>query len=219
MIERPNPSLVVKQGKYKMLASNPDRTPPGNESETHFLLKQVAQAFLKTNFHCSIVGTEVHTGNHRYPELKKDYPEYTWSRRKVTDAIGIKKNSRKDVDNLIRNIEVKVSNQDLKSGYSLSGDYNYILAPRNEIYKDFLFPFVGLIEVDLNRLKWPKNKTMGTGKDIVGVDITKNPRMCEYGQHHDYRDNWVSYLKRAIMHNHVNDKVYRNLWFYPGFGS
>ena len=200
-----------------MLEINPNLHPSNSESEEHFLLKQVARAILKTRFHCNIIATEVHTGNHAYPELKNDYSGYQWSRRKVTDAIGVQNDSRTNNKDLVRNIEVKVSKGDLKGGYCLSGNYNYILAPKDVVSKDLLFPFVGLIEVNLNNLVWKKDKRSGMAKDIKGVDITKNPRKCKYGKHHSYWGSWMNYIKEKIAKNIVNDAVYRNNWFYPGF--
>lgn len=187
--------------------------PAQNESPEHFLLKQVGQAWLKTQYKCQYVGTEITVDNYMYLEAQEKYPDYKIKRKRITDVLGIRKSySNHKAKYTIRNIEVKVSNSDLKNGFSLYGDYVYIMAPKDVIDKDLLMPFIGLIEVDLDRLKWP---TYSSGKagNIIGVKCVKNPRRNPL----DYKINNVNYTKATIFRKLVNRNVYNNPWFYPDF--
>lgn len=198
-----------------MLQLNPDIKPPQNESEIHFLLKQVANSMLKIRYSCQYVANEIEIGKLDY-QNKNKYPEFNWG-KKITDTVGIKKeyNYKKGNTSLnytVRNVEVKRSISDLKNGYCVSGDYNYIMAPKNVFEKDMLLPFVGLIEVDMSKLSWDN------GFDTAyGVEIAKNPKRLDLHLTDTERKDWIDSLKDKMLRGYTNEQAFRGKWFYPGY--
>ena len=219
-MKKPKPNLNLN------LNLNPDISPPKNETEKHFLLKNIAASLLKYRFQCCYAATEVEIGKSYDDNLKKEWktstsnskekrPPFKWGARKVTDACGIKleyqRYKTKKTTTTVRSIEAKVSKPDLENGYCISGDYNYIIAPKGLFKKSDILNFVGLIEVDFENLKW-KN---GFEK-IEGVNITSNPSRVNS----DIRKNrnaWIKALVDKMLRGYTNEKVFRGKWFYPGY--
>lgn len=126
---------------------------------------------------------------------------------KKTDILGIQEKGLYNTGHssfTIRNIEVKVSKNDFKNGFSMLGDYNYILAPAGLLGKEDMPSYVGLIEVDLKELEWKKDK-------IEGINIIKKSR--KYEPYRVSRKNYINCLKNRMLKKHSNSQVYRNPWF------
>lgn len=212
---------------------------PGNETHAHFFLKQVGKAYLRAGKGCRFVANEVHTGNQVYPRLFLDYPEFdnVFTIRKITDVIGIDTTNKSmdrledhdselrghEDDGIVRNIEVKTSLSDVKNGFCIAGDYNYLMVPK-ELYEDKgdkieenIFDFVGILTVDFKNLNWDDSFLSKRTAQFSGVELVEYPKFSEYGQHRNYIKNWVNFLKKNIAQRAIIENVYKNPWFYPDF--
>lgn len=185
---------------------------PKNESDLHFFLKQVALAILAERFKCRLIATEVYL-----PDINKDrealrqkhFPNHKGI---YSDAVGLNVkqiNFKKAINEYtVRSIEVKISRQDFNNGYCIDGDLNYVLVPKGLVDPKELFPGVGLIEVDLKKLRFYRS-----GK-LLGVEITKRPQRVKSD---DIRR--IDSITNALMHRSKNHMIWHNPWFYPGFNK
>lgn len=192
-----------------MLSLNTAIEPPQNETPEHFLLKQVAVVLLKTRFKCIVAGPEVYVSDYYLREdavKRKSYMDMFRETRTIADAVGINR------DHTVRVIEVKASLNDYKSGLCITGDLNYVLAPKGVIPKDELFPGLGLIEANMEDLEFT-NRTF----EVLGVSITKNPRRI-FERSKERHERWVRGMTQNIARSLTSDYVYKGRWFYPGYG-
>lgn len=185
---------------------NPNLHPPKNESKEHFLLKLVAQKYLKDKKNCKFISTEVFVGPEQNPYLKEKYN----TTKQISDAMGITVTGRKK-ERTAYNIEVKVSKTDFMAGYTVAGDYNYIMAPKDVLTREDMPYKIGLIEVDLDKLNF----------ELDGVQSIKNAskmheEVVKFRNSH-YRQNYYNFLERQILGNLTNQVIFHNPWFYNGF--
>ena len=195
-----------------MLRINPNLKPPQNETELHFLLKNIAVSYLKSHFGCQFANKEIDIGAFYNKKFRHEFPDFPWGKR-IADAVGIQRkfdNKINDYELIVRCIEVKISKADLNNGYCTSGDYNYIMAPKGLFTMDDLLPFVGLIEVDLENLRWDDGFA-----PIRGVEVTINSQKANYGRKN--RDFWLEIIKDKMLKAYTNEHAFKGLWFYPGF--
>ena len=157
-----------------MLKPNTDIRIPRNETEKHFLLKNVALSLLKNNYSSKFAATEVELGLFYCTELREKYRDFNWH-KKVADAVGIQRKYLSEEEGyrfVVRNIEVKMTLADLDRGYCTTGDLNYLMTTKSSpIKEDDVLPFMGYIEVDLDKLKWENGFV-----DIEGVNIIREAR-------------------------------------------
>jgi len=201
---------------FEQIKPNPEyHKTPDNESKEHFYLKQLAKVYLKGKYNCKYIGSEVFLGKSIDKSMKEDYPDLPYNQKKITDAVGVEERQLKHMshEGVIRNIEVKVSMSDFKSGYSVMGDYNYIMTIRGRLDKDEIPSPIGLIEVSLDDLDvyYVKNK----GIQIEGTALRQYPsRMNDsqyiIGSHEDYV-NWVI---KGIARKQTNQDIYNNPWIW-----
>lgn len=186
---------------------------PNNESDEHFYLKQIAKILLKSKYNCKYIGSEVFLGKSIDKQHTNKYKNLPYNKKKIADAVGVEERKLKHMDHpgIIRNIEVKVSKSDFQSGYSVMGDYNYVMTPKGLLDIDDLPGPIGLIEVDFDELYiyYLNNK----GIETKGINLTKYPRKMNdkkyiIGSHKDYVD-WVI---RRIAEKQTNNDVYKNNW-------
>lgn len=196
-----------------MLKPNTNIRIPRNETEKHFLLKNVALSLLKNKFSSKFASTEVEIGLYYNNELREKYRDFNW-RKQVADAVGIQRKynpETKDYSFIVRNIEVKMTLADLDNGYCTSGDLNYLMTTKDSsITKDDVLPFMGYIEVDLDKLEW-KNGFV----PIDGVEIIREP--VEINQNRKKREAWLEVVRDHMLKDYTNDSAFRGVWFYPGF--
>jgi|AntRauTorckE6833_2_1112554.scaffolds.fasta_scaffold03967_9 hypothetical protein len=185
------------------LKTNPDLHPPLNESSTHYLLKLVASKYLKDKKNCKFIAKEVYVGDEKNPYLNSKYR----TTKQITDVIGMTVRGRKKRRTAF-NIEVKVSKEDFKAGYTLAGDYNYIMAPKNVLTRDDMPPKVGLVEVDLDKLNF----------ELDGVQSIKNAtKMHEEVvkfRNNYYKQSYYNFLESQVIGSLTNEIIYNNPWFY-----
>lgn len=198
------------------IGPNPDYyDTPGNESKEHFYLKQIAKIYLKSKYNCKYIGSEIYLGKSIDKSIKKEYPDIPYNDKKITDAVGIEDRKLKHMGHrgIIRNIEVKVSKSDFRSGYSIMGDYNYIITVKNRLDDINIPKPVGLIEVDFDKFDVYDLKSRGMG--IKGVELVKYPKRLNdknyiAGSHKKYVD-WVI---KKIAQKHTNKDIYNNPWIW-----
>ena len=89
---------------------------------------------------------------------KKDGSWYKYresnSMNQIIDCAGIKRPNYKNIeDTIIRGIEAKASYNDFKSGFCTGADITYIITPQGIIPKKEIPKYIGLIEVDFDKLE------------------------------------------------------------------
>ena len=144
---------------------------PLNETETHYLLKQIGKYLLRKDG-CKIIGTEIDIGYDNKTPIYKDIPDFfKVTRKRVTDVIGIKcsnSNWRKDSKTII--IESKASLSDYKNGFCTYADITYVIAPLGIIPIDKIPKEIGFIEVDLD------NYNPISGSDFDCIHYRQRPK-------------------------------------------
>ena len=247
---------------------------PGNETQEHFMLKQVAKKWLYEKG-VNFIGTEV------YVESEEESP---YGRKKIVDVVGVQekiirpfnseltrrmkkweeessidktyielfrrhplsvsdfmvregweeekreiekvlKDSGKTLDWLVHTLmnrrktkytlftmEAKASLSDFKNGFSVAGDYSYVIAPAGIIKKELIPDGVGLIEVDMERV------LSGGDYNINMVTHTKRVKRAMNGRfltsegkvNELYREYEMEEIKNQISRRNVNESHYWN---------
>jgi len=185
------------------LKINPDLHPPQNESSTHYLLKLVASKYLKDKKNCKFIATEVYVGEEKNPYLKSNYK----TTKQITDVVGMTVRGKQKKRTAF-NIEVKVSKEDFNAGFTLAGDYNYIMAPKGVLKREDMPQKVGLVEVDMDKLNF----------DLDGVQSVKNAskmhsEVVKFRSNY-YRQSYYNFLESQIVASLTNEVIYNNPWFY-----
>lgn len=148
---------------------------PKNETETHFLLKEISK-YILFGWGYNRIGTEVN-GMYSYDNNRVKGKDF----KKIIDAVGVKKCKKKLPNSRyyehyydVKGIEAKASLSDFKNGYCCGCAYTYIICPINTIPIDLLPNHIGLIEVDLDKFELPKRSQLIS--DITGVKLTKRAK-------------------------------------------
>jgi hypothetical protein len=144
---------------------------PRNETETHFLLKEIAK-YILFGWGYNRIGTEVNSmQSYEFREKGKDF-------KSVIDAVGVKRCRQKKLINGesayyydVKGIESKATLSDFKNGFCVAPMYTYIIAPINTIPIELIPDKIGFIEVDLEKFQLPKNSQ--NIPDMKGVQLTK----------------------------------------------
>lgn len=124
---------------------------PKNETKEHFICKEVAKIVLYENFNCRFVATEVFMRR------------MTGCSKINIDALGITKKLDKVVG-----IEAKASMSDFNNGFCIQAPYTYIICPSGVIPTEVIPKGIGLIYVDIEKVRF--NKGM---RELYGVEIIK----------------------------------------------
>lgn len=195
---------------------NPTLKPPKNESQEHFLLKQVAAAWLKIERGCQVVGTEIA----RLSGLANG--SSVGKVRTLADAAGVRISSRYVRGRgtvrsyAVHCVEVKVSRKDLRNGYCSGGDFNYVMAPVGVLTAEDIPAGIGWLEVDVSKLRWHS----GQQDHLYGIMRRRDAvKAEESGRAYGSREAWATSIIQYIAHRLSNDAIYRGLWFYPGWGE
>lgn len=186
---------------------------PKNESDLHFFLKQVAVALLVQRFNCRLVATEVYLPDISRERCKLREETFKDNKGIYSDAVGLntKRLYSKNEKDTFYSIEVKVSKQDFQNGYCVDADLNYVLTPKGLVNPEDLFPGVGLLEADLENLRYYKSG------EIKGVKVVKRPQRVKVPK--EGNENRTKIITHALMQRSRNQLTWENLWFYPGFNQ
>lgn len=174
---------------------------PLNETETHYLLKQIGKYILRKDG-CKIIGTEIDIGYDSKTPIFKSIPNFfKITRKRVTDVIGIKcsnSNWRKDSKTII--IESKASLSDYKNGFCTYADITYVIAPLGTIPLDKIPKEIGFIEVDLDNY----NPITGSDFDCIYYrQRAKNRSKIIKSDLHYYQD-----ILYSIANRFSNDDIF-----------
>lgn len=146
---------------------------PMNETETHYMLKEIAK-YILWSWGYTKLGTEVGSmysidGIGRNP--KRDM-------KNIIDAVGVKKTRDRASKSTystycydVKGIEAKASLSDFRNGFCAAPAYTYIIAPKGVIPIVEIPDKIGFIEVDFDKfsLKTSTNKVL----EMKGVNITR----------------------------------------------
>lgn len=161
---------------------------PGNETKEHFLCKQAAKIILKENFKCKYIGIEV---DFRTLEEGAD--------KHIVDAVGIHvdyKYSCPDgtykCNEIMKSIsiEAKASVKDYMNGFCKQSPYTYIICPEGVIDKKMLDKGIGLIYIDMDKLKYVQ------GDGLQGYRIVKRAtnRKTYFSEDKNYCEKLIRYI-------------------------
>ena len=142
---------------------------PKNETETHFLLKEISK-YILFGWGYTRLGTEV--GDMHSDDLHIEGKDY----KSIIDTVGVKKVTNKKVGSKrivyydVKGIEAKASLSDYKNGFCVAPYYTYIIVPINTIPINLLPDKIGFIEVDLDNFelkKWSQKIPDMNGVELV----------------------------------------------------
>lgn len=171
---------------------------PKNQTHEHFLLKNVARIYLVERG-LRYVGTEIFV----YGVHDKH------SNKKVVDCVGVDKSQETTYG-----IEVKVSRNDFKNGYSTRCNYNYVMCPTDMIDKTELPDYVGLIYVDTDGVQFITNSKE---QRLQGVNLVKKAKYHINDIYYDVKtddynyDMMFAYTQRIveqINRSNLNELIY-----------
>ena len=139
---------------------------PKNETETHFLLKEISK-YILFGWGYKMLATEV-SGMWDLDIGKK--------RKEIIDAVGIKKVrvAPRKFHYDMKGIEAKASLSDFKNGFCCAPAFSYIISTVNTIPIDLIPKDIGLVEVDLDIFelkKWSQKIS-----DMKGVTLVKKAK-------------------------------------------
>ena len=146
---------------------------PKNESETHFLLKEISK-YILFGWGYNKIGTEVEGMWDN--DISKLFNKEEKHRKDIIDCVGLKKVSegRGKFHYDIKGIEAKASLSDYKNGFCCSPAYTYIISTINTIPIELLPKDIGLIEVDLDIFELKKYSQKIS--DMKGVSLVRKAR-------------------------------------------
>lgn len=146
---------------------------PQNETETHFLLKEIAKYILWW-WGYTRIATEVH--NMYDFDISQQWRTKKNSLKSIIDTVGIKRCSKyiphqgSQYWHDVRGIEAKASLSDFKNGFCAAPALTYIIAPVGVISAELIPEKIGLIEVDFN--EFSLKKSVNKIAEINGVHFT-----------------------------------------------
>jgi len=139
---------------------------PKNETETHFLLKEISK-YILFGWGYKMLATEV--GGMWDLDIGK-------KRKEIIDCVGIKKVriAPRKYHYDMNGIEAKASLSDYKNGFCCAPAFSYIICPVNTIPLDILPDTIGCIEVDLDIFELKKYSQKIS--DMKGVSLVMKAR-------------------------------------------
>ena len=146
---------------------------PKNESETHFLLKEISK-YILFGWGYNKIGTEV--GGMWDNDISKLFHKEEKNSKNIIDCVGLKKVSegRGKYHYDMNGIEAKASLSDYKNGFCCAPAFSYIICPVNTIPLDILPDTIGCIEVDLDIFELKKYSQKIS--DMKGVSLVMKAR-------------------------------------------
>lgn len=211
---------------------NIEELQPQNETRTHFLLKQVGCFWLYNMTKIREIGTECLIARKKplvskygtkkisdvvgvsyiqnKPKLREYfgyrnvpyYDDFSVTALKAPKLFATAKDIPYPIQH-IYSIEAKATLADLKNGYSMRGNYNYIIVPKGLVSIEDVDDLVGIIEVDMLLLtsnKWEK----------VTKVIKKAKRVPQYMQNKKENYFAVQETLATLRRRNVNERVYHN---------
>ena len=139
---------------------------PKNETETHFLLKEISK-YILFGWGYKMLATEV--GGMWDLDIGK-------KRKEIIDCVGIKKVriAPRKFHYDMKGIEAKASLSDFKNGFCCASAYTYIISTVNTIPIELIPKDIGLIEIDLDKFELKKYSQKIS--DMKGVSLVRRAK-------------------------------------------
>jgi len=157
-------------------------------------LEKIGMLFLKSN-RCHLVASEVRVwcqkrlnelDNHRVIDLLGVGLKWVPEDKRVPNERGYKSPNIE----VLRGIEIKVSENDFKNGFIQSGcNYHYLMFPKGLFTLDQIPKHMGIIEVDIDKFTWSK---WGAKYRLRGLETIRSPKF------HTVSDLQYNYATREI---------------------
>jgi len=146
---------------------------PKNETETHFLLKEISK-YILFGWGYNKLGTEV--GGMWDNDISKLFHKEDKHRKDIIDCVGLRKVSegRGKYHYDMKGIEAKASLNDFKNGFCASPAYTYIISTLGTIPVDLVPKDIGFIEVDLDIFELKKYSQKIP--DMKGVELVRKAK-------------------------------------------
>lgn len=146
---------------------------PKNESETHFLLKEISK-YILFGWGYKMIGTEVEGMWDN--DISKLFHKEKKHSKNIIDCVGLKKISegRGKFHYDMKGIEAKASLNDFNNGFCCAPAMQYIICPVNTISLDILPDTIGCIEVNLDIFELKKYSQKIS--DMKGVSLVRKAR-------------------------------------------
>jgi hypothetical protein len=181
---------------------------PQNETETHFLLKEISK-YILFGWGYNKIGTEVGSMySYDNREKGKDF-------KNIIDVAGVKKCKKKipnsryyDYFYDVKGIEAKASLSDFKNGFCCGCAYTYIIAPINIIPIKLLPKHIGFIEVDFDNFSL--NKKSQKIPDMTGVKLVKRAKKkmdSRFKTEESYR-KWCQEILESVAYRSTSELLF-----------
>ena len=176
---------------------------PKNETETHFLLKEISK-YILFGWGYKMIATEV--GGMWDLDIGK-------KRKEIIDCVGIKKVriAPRKFHYDIKGIEAKASLSDFKNGFCCASAYTYIISTVNTIPIELIPKDIGLIEVNLDIFELKKySQKISDMKGIVLVRRAKKRIDSRFKSEEKYRKWCADSLERVAYRSSSELLFWRN---------
>ena len=184
---------------------------PKNETEAHFLLKEISK-YILWGWGYNKLGTEVGgMWDIDISELFYKPGNKNYSRKNIIDCVGLKKVSKgrgKKPYYDARGIEAKASLSDFKNGFCGAIANTYIISPVNTIPIDELPDKIGLIEVNLDNFQLKKySQKMSDMKGVTLVKRAKKRIDSRFKDEEAYR-KWCNGLLEKVAYRSGSELLF-----------
>ena len=182
---------------------------PKNETETHFLLKEISK-YILFGWGYKMIGTEVH-GMWDLDIGKK--------RKEIIDCVGLKKVrvAPRKFHYDMKGIEAKASLSDFKNGFCCAPAMSYIITTVNTIPIELIPKDIGLIEIDLDNFELKKySQKISDMKGIVLVKRAKKRIDSRFKDEEKYRKWCADSLERIAYRSSSELLFWRNFIEFSG---
>ena len=180
---------------------------PQNETETHFMLKEISK-YLLFNMGYTRLATEVGS------MWAMDFNDTS---RNVIDAVGVKK-----VGKLIPNsgfkyhnywsmcgMEAKASLSDFRNGFCTAPALTYVIAPSGIIPHDEIPPKIGLIEVDVPNVVIKKQVNKIDSINGVKIAVRARTRIdSRFNHDKEHYRKWCEEMLEQISYRTTSELLF-----------
>lgn len=174
---------------------------PKNETETHFMLKEIAKYILWGQGYTRLA-TEVHdmySFDLRKTNTKNDM-------KSIIDVAGVKKIAKfvphegYHYHYAVKGFEAKATLSDYKNGFCAAPAHTCIIAPKGIIPVELIPEKIGLVEVDFEKLRI--KKWSNAIRDIRGAETIRpsKRRIDSRFQNYEHYKKWCAEMLEIIAY-------------------
>ena len=180
---------------------------PKNETEIHFLLKEISK-YILFGWGYNKLATEV--GSMWDNDISKLFHKQGKSQKNIVDAVGLKKISlgRGKFYYDMKAIEAKASLSDYKNGFCGASARTYIISSVGTIPIELIPKHIGFIEVDIDKFelkKWSQKIP-----DMQGVKLVRQAKKkidSRFKSEEKYR-KWCAESLERIAHRSSSELLF-----------